>query len=373
MASPVVGGLSDYYGRRPLLLATGVGIALSYGIWATASTFGVFVLARVVGGLSKGNVSLAAAVVTDESTPKTRGRGMALIGIAFSVGFIVGPVIGAAFSIWGKQQRDAGEDWFAYPAAFALSLALAHTAYVYAFFRETLPEKQRLKSLGEAVRQAVVYVNPVSLFRFASIRNLSQKDERSLRTLGLVYFLYLFLYSGLEFTLTFLTHIRFDFTSMQQGEERIVFCNGRNGHRLNFFSGKMFLFVGVLMAVVQGGYTRRIPAGREKTVALRGLILIVPSFAIIGFAYNLWTLYAGLALYALSTSVCVPCMTTLVSSYGDASQKGIVTGVFRSLGALGRALGPVVACTVYWLAGPELCYCLGGLGLIGPYIMLKNS
>ena len=113
----------------------------------------------------------------------------------------------------------------------------------------------------------------------------------------------------------------------------------------------MFLFVGVLMALAQGGYTRRIPAGREKTVALRqviktfsefslgyycsnvsfnrGLILIIPSFAIIGFAYNLWTLYAGLALYALSTSVCVPCMTTLVSTYGDASQKGIVTGVFR--------------------------------------------
>jgi len=83
-------------------------------------------------------------------------------------------------------------------------------------------------------------------------------------------------------------------------------------------------------------------------------------------------LYIGLALYALSTAVVVPCMTTLVSNHGDANQKGILLGVFRSLGALGRALGPVVACTVYWLAGPELCYSLGGLALTIPYFMLKR-
>ena len=83
-------------------------------------------------------------------------------------------------------------------------------------------------------------------------------------------------------------------------------------------------------------------------------------------------LYIGLALYALSTSVVVPCMTTLVSQYGDANQKGILLGVFRSLGALGRALGPVVASVLYWMAGPELCYSIGGLALTIPYFMLKR-
>ena len=66
-------------------------------------------------------------------------------------------------------------------------------------------------------------------------------------------------------------------------------------------------------------------------MVLRGLLLIVPSFAIVGFAQNMWTLYLGLTLYALSTSVVVPCMTTLVSHYGNVSQKGIILGVFRSL------------------------------------------
>ena len=71
-------------------------------------------------------------------------------------------------------------------------------------------------------------------------------------------------------------------------------------------------------------------------------------------------------------SLSVPCMTTMVSSYGDTSQKGIIMGVYRSLGALARAVGPVVAATFYWVAGPELCYCAGGLGLLVPYLMLKK-
>ena len=118
-------------------------------------------------------MSLAAAVVTDESTPKTRGKGMAMIGIAFSVGFIVGPVIGAAFSAWGKG-GGAGKDWFFYPASFALTLACLQFAYLYFNFKETLPEKQRLKSLGEALKQVRIGSNcnsvPFSIFIFKSHR-----------------------------------------------------------------------------------------------------------------------------------------------------------------------------------------------------------
>ena len=86
VASPVIGGMSDLYGRRPMLILSSIGITLSYVVWSLADTFWLFVLARVIGGLSKGNVTLATAVVTDDSTPKTRGKGMALIGIAFSIG-----------------------------------------------------------------------------------------------------------------------------------------------------------------------------------------------------------------------------------------------------------------------------------------------
>ena len=312
----------------------------------------------ISGGLAKGNVTLSTAIITDISTPKTRNRGMALIGIAFSIGFLLGPMIGAGFSVWAKNRgsdQNSVETWFIYPAVVALTLSLIEVAYLFLFFKETLVPEKRLKDLKSAFKQAFAYINPVSLFSFSTLKDsagVNEAELSSLTTLGRLYFIYLFLYSGLEFTLTFLTHLRFNFTSMEQG--------------------KMFLFIGTLMSLVQGGYVRRIAPGSEKKMAMYGLLLIIPAYALIGFAGDLITLYSGLALYALSTSVVVPCLTTLVSKYGDVSQKGIVMGVYRSLGALGRALGPIFASTVYWMVGPEMCYSIGGLGLIIPYLMLKR-
>ena len=103
-----------------------------------------------------------------------------------------------------------------------------------------------------------------------------------------------------------------------------------------------------------------------------GLLLIVPSFVIVGLCNNISQLYLGLGLYAVSTAFVVPCLTTLVSQYGETHQKGIVTGVFRSLGALGRAAGPIFGSFLYWSLGPELSYCLGGFGLLVPYFMLRS-
>lgn len=87
---PMIGSLSDVYGRRVLYLVCLMGISLSYLLWNLSSGyFSVFVLFRTLGGLSKGNISLSTAIVTDVSTEEKRGKGFALIGIAFSVGFIV--------------------------------------------------------------------------------------------------------------------------------------------------------------------------------------------------------------------------------------------------------------------------------------------
>lgn len=353
VASPIIGGLSDRFGRRPVLLATTLCVSLSYGLWCFSSTFAIFVVARIIGGLAKGNVSLSTAIMADVSTPKTRQRGMAMIGIAFSIGFLLGPITGALFSIWARQYRETNDYWYVYPAAVALALSIIDLIFIYFYLEETLPPHKRLANISEAFSQAITYINPISLFRFASLKNVNPEDMARLQTVGRTYFLYLFLYSGLEFTLTFLTHLRFNFTSMDQG--------------------RMFFFIGTVMAIVQGGYTRRIPPGKEKQTILRGLLIIVPSFAIIGFAQTKLVLYIGLGLYALSTAVVVPCMTTLVSNHGDPNQKGILMGVFRSLGALGRAMGPVFASVLYWVAGPELCYSLGGLALTIPYFMLKCS
>ncbi|KAJ1525797.1 hypothetical protein ONE63_009000 [Megalurothrips usitatus] len=350
VASPVVGGFSDVYGRKAVLLTCLVGIASSYALWAVSHSFIVFVLARFIGGLSKGNVSLSMSIMADVSSNKKRGVGMALVGIAFSVGFIVGPVIGALFSKWAQAQTGA---WFVWPATFALSLAIADILFVSLCFKETLPKEKRAKSVAGSLSQATSYINVLDLFKFAAVKDLQSTELKELQRLGVVYFIYLFLYSGLEFTLTFLTHHKFSYSSMQQGW--------------------MFFAIGLTMAILQGSFVRRVPPTRTKSTAVLGLFLIIPSFLCVGLATTSLLLYIGLFLFAVSTAMVVPCMTTLVSKLGADHQKGIVMGIFRSLGALARAAGPIVASIAYWGIGSTTTYLVGGVLLTVPWFLLKRS
>lgn len=352
VASPLVGGLSDVYGRKPIMLLCVVGIAMSYVMWALSHSFAMFVLARIVGGISKGNVSLSMAVITDVSTSATRGFGMALVGVAFSVGFVVGPLIGAMFAKWAHTKAGYS-DWFVVPALFSCTLATANILFLLLCYKESLPKEKRAKSVARSLNQAVAYISIPALFKFTAVQNISNKDKKELQTLGLVYFVYLFIYSGLEFTLTFLTHHKFGFTSMEQGW--------------------MFFGIGLTMAVLQGSWIRRVPPNATKKMATRGLFLIVPSFLCVSFASTASLLYVGLFLFAVSTAMVVPCMMTMASEFGTTAHKGTVMGIFRSLGALARAFGPVVASVAYWSLGSSVTYFCGGIALLWPWIVLHRA
>lgn len=105
----------------------------------------------------------------------------------------------------------------------------------------------------------------------------------------------------------------------------------------------------------------------------QGLLLIIPAFFCVGLATTQTLLYLGLFLFAVSTSMVVPSTMTLVSQFGTESQKGTVMGIFRSLGALARGLGPVVASICYWSFGPLATYCIGGIALLWPWYYLRKN
>ncbi|XP_037068454.1 major facilitator superfamily domain-containing protein 10-like [Pollicipes pollicipes] len=349
LTAPVTGRLSDVYGRRPVLLLCLAGIAGSYVLWYRAASFPVFVAARVAGGLSKGNVNLSSAIVTDVTERETRGRGMAWLGVAFSLGFIIGPMMGAVFA--ATFGRGGGAELYQAPALLAIVLSSANVLFVYAALPESLPAARRSQRAG-ARDSLLDYINPAALLRFQLVRCADAAQQAALRRIGLVYFLYLFIFSGVEFTLSFHCHTRFHYTSMQQGY--------------------MFLYMGVVMALVQGGYVRRISEARMERTAVVGVALLLPSFLAVAFSYSQAGLYVGFTLYALSTAVCVPCMSTVAARYGGQHQKGAVTGVFRSLGALARALGPVLFSTVFWLTGATVCYVAAAVAMLVPLIMLAR-
>ncbi|XP_030755884.1 major facilitator superfamily domain-containing protein 10 isoform X2 [Sitophilus oryzae] len=349
LASPIIGSISDVIGRKKVMIVCMIGISLSYVLWAISANLFIFVLARFLGGLSKGNVSISMAIIADVSPVSTRGIGMALVGIAFSLGFIIGPMIGALFAVWAKQKTG---QWFIAPALFALCLSIADLLFFLIFFRESLPKEKRTKQFLASFRNAKVLLNVQDLFKFTAVTSIKEKDLKQLQRLGLIYFVYLFIYSGLEFTLTFLTHHIFNYTSMQQGW--------------------MFFAIGLTMALIQGGYVRRIPAEKIKSTAIMGLWIIIPSFVSVGLANGPTLLYLGLFLYAVSTAMVVPCLTTLASEYGSEQQKGKVLGIFRSLGALARAVGPVFASIAFWSLGSKVTYLFGAVLLLWPVLALKK-
>ncbi|NXP48554.1 MFS10 protein, partial [Heliornis fulica] len=351
-SSPLTGALSDCLGRRPVMLMTVVGLISSYALWAASRTFGVFLLSRIIGGISKGNVSLSTAVIADLHSPKARSKGMAMIGVAFSLGFTLGPMIGAYLAM----ETEKGEVFYLRSALSALMFAVADLIFIFFLLPETLPKEKRVSSVMSGFQTAVDLLSPLALFQFSAVTRGEEsppaKNLQNLKILGLVYFLYLFLFSGLEYTLSFLTHQRFQFSSMQQG--------------------KMFFFIGITMAVIQGGYARRIKPGSEIRAVKTAIVVLVPAFLLIGWAANVTVLSAGLLLYSFAAAIVIPCLSAVVSGYGSAGQKGRVMGILRSLGALARALGPILSATVYWLAGAEICFTVCGALFLIPFMLLGS-
>ncbi|KAF8774109.1 major facilitator superfamily domain-containing protein 10-like [Argiope bruennichi] len=349
LVAPIFGSLSDVYGRKIIMIISMIGIAISHAVWCISDYFYLFVIARIIGGLSRANISLSTAIVTDLCSEKKRSKGMALIGIAFAIGFIVGPVIGAIFASRGEK---FSQNFYVLPAIFALTMTIIDIFLIVFFFKESLPKEKRASSIGQGLSEAYQFISPLSLFSFNPVINIKPKEKQALKKIGLTYFLFLFIYSGLEYSLSFLTHMRFNFTSMQQG--------------------KMYLFSGLIMIFVQGGYVRRIPPGKEIKSAAVGALLIIPAFVLIGISNRVEILYLGLALYAYASATVVPCLTTIASKFGSTSQKGTVLGIFRSLGSLARALGPLVSAVAYWSLTPTVSYCIGGLLLIIPLVLILN-
>lgn len=355
LSSPLTGALSDRYGRRPLLMLTTLGLISSYAVWAISKSFTMFLLFRIIGGICKGNVSLCSAIVADLPSPKARNRGMAMIGVAFSLGFTVGPLMGAYFAI-SFRTAGMGNVFYQAPALLALVFSTADLLFIWLMLPET--HRKDAKDSSSTLGTSRDLLSPLALFCFSAVSSstkdsLSKQKMKKLRVLGLVYFCYLFLFSGLEFTLSFLTHQRFKFTSMQQG--------------------KMFFFIGIIMALIQGGYARQIKPGKHIGAVRVAIITLIPAFIIIGISWNVTMLYIGLALYSFAAAIVVPCLSTLVSDYGSVNQKGTVMGILRSLGALARAMGPVVSSTVYWVAGAETCFFLSSASFIVPLALLSSN
>ena len=341
LCAPLWGAWSDRVGRRKALRITIAGLALSYLLWFFAASFWTLALARVVGGVMGGNISVATAAVADVTSRKKRSSGLALVGMAFGLGFIVGPAVGGLLSLVDltellPQLEAFGVNPFSTPALAALALSALNFIWVSRSFKETLPEAKR-KQVAAKKQGFVVF-------------RIFAAGGAEIRRANLLYLIFLTAFSGMEFTLTFLAVERFAFSPAQ--------------------NGGMFIFIGLALALVQGCIVRRLaePVG-EKRLAVVGLACGVAAFVALALSLQTGLFFVGLAALAFSIGLCSPTLSALVSLYSSESEQGANLGLFRSAGSLARAIGPLAAALIYFTCGSQCAYLIGAGIAIVPLLM----
>jgi MFS family permease len=332
--APIWGTRSDRIGRRPVLLATVAGTAFSYLLWAFSGSFALFILARLVGGAMSGNLSVATAAVADVTTRENRAKGMGLVGVAFGLGFITGPAIGGLIGAVEPSAEWAryGINPFSAVAFVAFGFSVLNLVWIGLRFRETLPPEAR----GTVVARTR---NP--------LRAVFAITDDSIRRANLVYFLVALLFSGFELTISFFAAERLGYT-----ERQLVY---------------IFVYVGFVSILTQGLLVRRfVPRLGEKRSALGGIASIAAGFAILAVAHTATPVYLALTFIAVGSGFSNVSFSSLISLYSGAQEQGHVLGVFRSLGSLARAVGPLIAGIIFWWYGSTLTYALGGALLLVP-------
>ena len=333
--SPLWGGLSDRIGRRGVLMFTVLGTAASYLVWAFSGSFWVFLAARVLGGAFGGNLSVATAAVADVTTREERSKAMGLVGAAFGLGLVTGPLVGAfsahinLVEIFPSLNLAAlGVNPFSTPALIAFALALVNLVWINARFHETLPPEARA-AVASANAKTRRVRNPV--------RAILSLDNAPVRAVNLVTFIFTVGFVAMEASLVFLSAERFGYTARQ--------------------NGLLMGFLGLCSILTQGVIVRRLYLRlRETAVLTLGLACSAVGFVAIGFAPAPAILYAGTALLALGSGLVNPSTSGLISLYAGASEQGMVLGIFRSLGALARAVTPILAGIIFFAAGSRVLY-----------------
>ena len=297
--APIVGNLSDRFGRRPVLLLSLLGFGIDYIILALAPTYGWLFIGRVIAGMTGASFTTATAYIADVSPDETtRAKNFGMIGAAFGLGFVLGPALGALLATWGIR------------APFYAAAALCLLNCLYGFF--LLPE-----SLSKENRRPFDWkrANP-----FGSLKFLTQHPE--IGGLAISFFLIYLGSQSVQGNWNFFTIYRFNWSEKMVGISLAV--------------------VGVLVGAVQAGLTRVVipKIGNEKSIYL-GLSLYSLGLVLFAFATQSWMMFAFLIPYCLG-GICGPSLQSVISGHVPSNQQGELQGALTGLMSLTTIIGPLI-------------------------------
>ena len=319
IAGPILGRMSDRYGRRPILIFSQAGTALSFLILGLSRNFTVMLLARMLDGASGGNILVAQAYVADVTTPENRSRGMGLIGMAFGLGFVLGPLLGGVL-----VSLPIAEDW-RLRLPFLVAAGFSTLAWILVLSR--LPES---RPLGARNRESARVLSRRGLVDTMTLPGIGQ--------LMLLGFLSVLAFAALEGTLSLYLRRRMDW-------------NARS-------AAFVFAGLGLLSALVQGGLIRRlVPRFGEPRLIGAGIAIVALGFAGLALASGALELAGAIVLVGVGQGLVGPSVSGLLSRITPASEQGAVFGTLSSAQTLARMisystanllLGRVSTAAPYW-------------------------
>lgn len=296
--APVIGNLSDKYGRRPVLLISMFGFGIDYLFLALAPTYAWLFIGRIIAGLTGASFTTGAAYIADISTPETRAKNFGMIGAAFGLGFVIGPALGGLLADFGVRA----------PFYAAAVLCLINVLYGYFVLPESLSKENRRPFEWKRA-------NPFGALKFL-------KKRPGIGALAFTFFLIYLSAQAVQANWSFFTIYKFGWT------EKLV--------------GLSLAVVGVTVGIVQGGLTRVINPrlGNEKSI-YTGLFLYVIGLMLFAFASEGWMMFVFIVPYCLG-GIAGPSLQATLAGYIPSNEQGELQGTLTSLMSLTIIIGPPI-------------------------------
>ena len=317
VGGPFLGGLSDRVGRRPVLLLCLSGASLAYLLLGLADTLLLLIAAVGLAGGAGGTQATAQAYIADSTAPDDRAWGLGLIGAAFGLGLIAGPILGGLLSLLSLGA----------PAFAASALALGNVAFGFFVLPESLPVERRAPT-------PILGLNPIS--QLGGVLKMG-----GIQMLLLAVFLLNLSFAGLLTNFPLFSNVRFGWDATGNA----------------FF----FAFVGVCAVLTQGVLLGRLqPLFGEGRLLLGGLSLMALNLSLMAVVSSGWMLYPVVGILAIGTGLAIPSLTSLISKRVSGHEQGKVMGGQQAILSLTLILGPVIAGLAFDHLGVPAPYWIGG-------------